>query len=447
MRRVLTLFLFLALTLPATALAGAGGGTSGFGGGGGGGGGFSGGGGGFSGGGGAGTGTGGFSLIGFAVVFVIIFGAAIVSWIKRESIKHAYRRRRAQRADRVRAAAAEASEDDAWFAADAVAADAEKLFRDIQGAWDARDEAALERMIGPDLHVEWTRRLKDFGRKGWHNRVEVHGDVQIEYLGLVNREDDTQDRVCVRITATLHDYVVDRHNRTIIRNDAGGSDFKTTSEWWILAWAGEGWRLQSIEQDAEGHHLLDEEIVASPWSDEGALRDEALVEGAQADAVPEGVKIAEVADLDFDGDAHAAANDLSLADGRFAPDILEVAVRRAAAGWAEAVDGEDAALEAVATPETVRALLHPDGDGTRLVVRGPRIERLAILALDAAAEPPTMTVEITLKGRRYVEDRDTLARLSGSADRETRWSETWVLGLDGDAANPWRLRRAGAPVG
>jgi hypothetical protein len=445
MRRLLIALLALALTLPATALAGAGGGTSGFGGGGGGGGGFSGGGGGFGGG---GTGTGGgFSVIGFAVVFIIIAVVAIVGWIKREAIARAYRRRRAERAEHVRAAAAEASEDDAWFASEAVTADAERLFRDIQDAWDARDEAALGRMVGPDLHVEWTRRLKDFARKGWHNRVEVEGNVQVEYLGLVNREDDTQDRVCVRITATLHDFVVDRHNAKIVRTDAGTSEFKTTSEWWILARDGDAWRLVSIEQDAEGRHLLDDEIVASPWSDEGALRDEALVEGAQADAVPAGVAIADVADLDFDGDARAAANDLSVADGRFAPDILEVAVRRAAAGWAEAVDGEDAPLEAVAAPEAVRALLHPDGEGTRLVVRGPRIQRMTILALDAAAEPPTMTVELALTGRRYVENRDTLARLSGSADRETRWTETWVLGLEGDAANPWRLRRAGAPVG
>src|SRR4051812_9856154 len=415
MRRLLTLLLTLALTLPATALAGAGGGTSGFGGGGGGGGGFGGGGGGFSGGG--GTAGGGFSIIGFAVIIVIVLGFTIVSWIKRESIARAYRRRRAERADHVRAAAAEASEDDAWFASEAVTADAEKLFRDIQDAWDARDEAALGRMLGPDLHVEGTRRLKDFARKGWHNRVEVEGRVPVEYLGLVNREDDTQDRVCVRITATLHDFVVDRHNAKIDRTDAGTSEFKTTSEWWILARDGDGWRLVAIEQDAEGHHLLDDAIVASPWSDEGALHDEAVVENAQADAVPEGVKIAEVADLDFDGDARTAALDLSLADGRFAPDVLEVAVRRAAAGWAEAVDGDDAPLEAVATPEAVRALLHPDGEGTRLVVRGPRIERLAILALDAAAEPPTMTVEVALTGRRYVENRDTLARLSGSADR------------------------------
>ena len=60
---------------------------------------------------------------------------------------------------------------------------------------------------------------------------------------------------------------------------------------------------------------------------------------------PTEVGIAEVADLDFAGDAHAAALDLSLADGRFAPDVLEITARRAATAWAEAVDGDDARLQ------------------------------------------------------------------------------------------------------
>ena len=59
---------------------------------------------------------------------------------------------------------------------------------------------------------------------------------------------------------------------------------------------------------------------------------------------PTGVKIAEVADLQYDGDAHSAAMDLSLADGRFAPDVLEVAARRAVDAWAQAVDGDDTPL-------------------------------------------------------------------------------------------------------
>ena len=36
-------------------------------------------------------------------------------------------------------------------------------------------------------------------------------------------------------------------------------------------------------------------------ADEQAMRDESLVEGAVADAVPEGTEISELADLDFRG--------------------------------------------------------------------------------------------------------------------------------------------------
>jgi predicted lipid-binding transport protein (Tim44 family) len=114
------------------------------------------------------------------------------------------------------------------------------------------------------------------------------------------------------------------------------------------------------------------------------------------------------------------------------------------AAWAEAVDGDDAALEAIATPEAVQALLYGGDAGrdTRLVVRGPRLSALRIARLDAAHEPPTMTVEAQVSGRRYVEDRDTAAVLRGSKDRETTFTERWTMALDGDPETPWRIAAA-----
>jgi predicted lipid-binding transport protein (Tim44 family) len=176
------------------------------------------------------------------------------------------------------------------------------------------------------------------------------------------------------------------------------------------------------------------------------LRDEALVEGAVADKVLDGYKISDVADLDFDGDARAQALDLSLADARFGPDILETAARRAVGGWAEAVDGDDDELLAVATPEALRELLYPGGNQRRrLVVRGPKIERLRIAALDPAVEPATMTVEVQVRGRRYVQDRDTADIVSGSDSKETAFTERWTMALSGDDKNPWRIVDANAP--
>jgi predicted lipid-binding transport protein (Tim44 family) len=285
--------------------------------------------------------------------------------------------------------------------------------------------------------IEWVRRLDDFDRKGWHNVCELRSGPEVEYVGLVNREDDADDRVVVRMQAVLRDVVVDAAGRVLKRNEED-DELTTLAEYWTLGRDAERWRLLSIEQDSEGAHHLDAPIVASPWSDEARLHDAAVTELAVADAVPDEA-IGEVVDVDYAGDARVQAMDLSVVDGRFAPAVLEAAARRAVEAWAEAVDGADVALERAATPEAAHALLYPHGTNTRLVVRGPRLQALRIAALDAQAQPPTMTVEAELRGRRYLEDRDTAAVLEGSKERETVFTERWTLALGADLATPWRI--------
>jgi predicted lipid-binding transport protein (Tim44 family) len=419
-------------------LAAAGGGSSGFSGGGGGGGG----GGSFGGGGGVGVGAGGGGGISVFFILLIVIGALLffaaagVSAVK-------YRRRREERVRQTHLAAAEAATDDEDFDPENVRTAAAALFIDIQRMWSQNDVQGLEQIVGPDLMVEWRRRLQDFQRKGWQNRCEPTAEPQIEYMGLVNREGDAEDRVVVRITARLDDYVVDRHGNTIMKD--GENDPSTTlQEWWTLHPPGERWRLLSIEAEAEGRHHLESELIAVPWGDD-RVADVALIEGAVADAVPAGFAVSEIAPAVLDEDARAAALDLALADGRFAPDVLEIAARRAVEAWVEAIDGADDALEALADPEAIDALLYGgDGSGrTRVVVRGARVSDLTIAALDPHATPATMTAAVTLRGRRYVEDRDTAAVVGGSKTSDRDTVLTWTFALAEDAAHPtalpWRL--------
>lgn len=418
--------------LVSSLLAAAGGGSSGFGGGGGGGG-FSGG--GSYSGGGATTAGGPVSLVIILLVVVAVVIPIVVSFFKLRRM----RARRAERDARVRLAAVEAAQDDAAFAAQEVERETIALFAAIQIAWDARDVGALERLVGADLMVEWRRRLADFARKGWHNRVRVLAGPEIRYVGLVNRERDEEDRVTVHVDARLEDYVEARGGRRIMRH--GEEDTTTTlSEYWTLAKREGRWTLLSIEQDAEGAHHLDAPIVASPWDDQ-RLADEALVEGALADAAPPGARTAELVDVDLTADARAQALDLSLVDARFAPDVLAAAARSAAAAWAEAVDGPDAALERIAAPGAAAALLYggDEARATRLVVRGPQIDAITIERLEAASEPPTMTLEVRVRGRRYVEDRDSAAVLSGAKDVERVFAERWTMALADAGETPWRL--------
>ncbi|MBV9050355.1 MAG: TIM44-like domain-containing protein [Solirubrobacterales bacterium] len=448
--------MLVALLAAPDALARAGGGSSGFGGFGRGGGSFGRGGGSFGRGFGHGhfffipVGGGGGLLLFIVVVVVVLFvlPRLMMWWRRQQRAGAASRRRVGQRERRVELAAAEASEDDAAFAPEEVRSQAARLFVDIQSAWDAGDRVRLRGLVAPELLAEWERRLDDFDRKGWHNRVQPLGDPSIEYVGLTNRADDRADRVVVRIEARLRDYVEDAYGRRVGRVDGAGETSRVR-EFWTLVKRDGHWILQSIEQGGEGAHRLSEGLVATPWADEQEMRDEALVEGAVQDAVPKGTKLAEVADLDFDGDGRAAALDLSLADGRFAPDVLEVAARRAVAAWAEAVDGDNRPLLGLSHPDAARELLHPGdpSERTRLVVRGLDVRHISIVSLDPASEPATMTIDVELAGRRYLEDRDTAAVVAGSQSRAITFSERWTLALDGPDDQPWRIVAVRAPAG
>ena len=368
---------------------------------------------------------------------------------------HVSKRKLDQRERRVELAAAEAAEDDPAFAPDEVRASAAELFRQIEAAWDARDRTKLGRLVGPDLMKEWTRRLDDFQARGWHNRVQPLEEPRVDYVGLSRGGDDGAGRVVVRMEARMKDYVDDGSGRHIKRTGYFTETVRL-QEYWTLARVATattqngkaeiGWILVSIEQAGEGKHALQDKIVGTAWADEGALRDEALVEGAVAEAVPSGTKVSEVAELQFEGDAHSAANDLSVADGRFAPDVLEVAARRAVAAWAEAVDGDDAALSKLADPKVVQELLYPnDPSGhIRLVVRGPKVNRIRVVGLDAGATPPTMTIEVDVQGHRYLQDRDTAAVVGGSKARSTGFTERWTFALSDDERQPWRICAAGS---
>lgn len=384
------------------------------------------------------------ALILMAVLFTRVSPKAQAFWASWGNAGPAARRRTSQRQRKVELAAAEAADEDPAFAPERVKTAAARLFEHVQAAWDAGDRVRLRRLVAPELLAEWERRLDDFARHGWHNRVQVLGDPLVEYVGLAQ----TSNRVVVRITAKMRDFVDDANGNRVARSDRLGDSARIREFWTLVREPPGRWILGSIEQGAEGMHALSDQIVATPWSDEQAMRDESLVEGAVAEALPEGVTPGEVAKLEFDGDAHAAALDLSVADGRFAPDVIEVSARRAVKAWAAAVDGGKAELEAIAHTDAIRELLHPGDPSrrTRLVVRGPEVQRLRVVGLDAAAKPPTMTVEMDVRGCRYLEDRDTVAVVAGSRHRVTEFTERWTFALDGDEAQPWRIARVDSPL-
>jgi predicted lipid-binding transport protein (Tim44 family) len=365
-------------------------------------------------------------------------------WQARSRQGHAHRRETRRRERRVELAAAEAADEDPLFGPEHVRAAAGALFTEIQFAWDAQDRLALRRLVAPHLLAEWERRLDELQARGWHNRVQLIDEPKVEFVGIRR---GAEDRVVVRVEAKLRDFVVDGSGRHIKR--AGQfTESVRLREYWTLERKDDHWILASIEQGAEGEHALSDVVAPTAWADEQRLRDEAILESAAAETVPEGTDLAELTSVQFSHDARATAIDLSLADGRFAIDVLAVAARRAVAAWAEAVDGSDASLSEIADPAAVRELLHPGdrSERTRLVVRGPQVGRIAVVALDPTAEPATMTIDVEVAGRRYIEDRDTTRVLAGNANRVSRFTERWTLTLTGEPSQPWRIASVQTPT-
>jgi predicted lipid-binding transport protein (Tim44 family) len=488
---VALLTLLAAVVLPGVAEARGGSGAAGFGGGDGGGGGF--------GGGGSGKGFALFIIFRLLIDLVIFghgvgaviaiclvvaayfyfYGASRVQnwWHAQRQRGPAKRREAKLRQRRVELAAAEAADDDSAFNPERVRAAAERLFIDVQAAWDRGDVQTLRDLISPRLMDEWERRLDDLSRRGLRNHTELARPPKVEYIGIgrgarrAPGADGGPDRVVVRIEARIRDWVTDRSGREI---NETGSPTKTVRmrEYWTLernphrdansdetglnaefdlsthTHAGTNdWMLASIEQGAEGTHQLEERIVQTGWADDQALQDEALVEQAQTESVPDDqIALLTNTKVAIDADAQARAMDLSLADGRFAPDILEVAARRAVTAWAQAIDGATQPLLALADTDAVEQMLHPAGPASRMVVRGPKIERISILALDASTTPATMTADIKISGRRYLQNRASTAIVAGSDIHAVTFTERWTFALSGDAENPWQITATASPA-
>jgi predicted lipid-binding transport protein (Tim44 family) len=333
----------------------------------------------------------------------------------------------------VRRAALEAAQDDPLFDADLVRDRAVALFIAIQRAWSADDLSTLRRLVGPELMVEWEARLADFRRKGWRNHVEVLDGPVGRYVGVTNRGGDAEDRVVVLLTARLRDVVLDRYG-DVLPNEEG--EVSRISEYWTLGKRAGEWVVISIEQEREGAANLSAPLVSSPESDDARLHADATMELAAADGVPAD-QVRELLSPAFSGSARAAALDLSLVDGRFAPDVLATAVGEVVDAWAQAIDGPDEPLAACTTPRALRALLYPTPSRhARLVIRGAYVQETTIVEV-TPGPPPEVSLELRVGGVQYVEDRDTTEILAGTARRATTTRQLWTLRLTDDSRRPW----------
>jgi hypothetical protein len=210
--------------------------------------------------------------------------------------------------------------------------------------------------------------------------------------------------------------------------------YAVLGSYWTLVPEGEGWRIDRVESELAGEHYQ-----TDPLPEEGSaheLHDEATISTAVESAPSGDAAVSELTDVD--GSTKSQLLDLSLVDGRYAPDVIAACTCEITRAWESATFARDQKqLETWCTPEAAAQLFRPAPRRLRRVLDlEPR--RIQITGLDRDSEPPTVSVTVELHGRRWLAD-DWGIRISGSKRRQRDFVEHWTLRLDPSTQCPWRL--------
>jgi hypothetical protein len=333
-----------------------------------------------------------------------------------------------RRVERAQGAALEAAEQDPAFEPTHVRTAVRRMLRAAEREW--RTPGAMPPRPDQQVIQRWARE-----KRAWLGRgLRVEGEPRIDLVHLVNREDDAEDRVVVRVRMQLH------HERV-----AAPLDPHTVhvDELWTLGRFRASWRLLSTDGDPRTGPALGASLIPTPWADEARLSEESLRELSQSAGVaqpPPGELVAARPSVS------ATLADLALVDGRFAPELLGLEIGRIFEAWGDATTGPGRPLHLVASDAAADALLHPRGQASRLVLADARLTTWRVDALSADATPPRVGVSVTASAIRYLVDTESGEHLTGSTTVPHTIELDWTLELADDAHTTWRLASTTDPA-
>lgn len=168
------------------------------------------------------------------------------------NLRRVRRRGRVRRVESAAARAADAGEKP--LSPELVRVAAEALFRLVVLAWNERDGARLATLLGPELMVEWERRLALALRSKLDERLEIVGDVRVEYVGFTADEGRDDTRAVMLIEAALA-----KHARPRARRQP---EPERLCQYWTVSLGDAPSRVLRIEERKEGAHHLSEPIGA-----------------------------------------------------------------------------------------------------------------------------------------------------------------------------------------
>ena len=265
------------------------------------------------------------------------------------------------------------------------------------------------------------------------HRIEYRKDPAVRLIWASRRSDEEPWRLTVLVAMQLT--TVATSWRTAISN-FGFREYELVMAFWTLQADDDGWTVTDFEPMDRGQHYLKDPLPAPP--SDGELNDDATISLAVADGA---VATSAATLTEVDAPVRRRLLDLSLVDGRYAPDAIAACVREIARAWDAAVEhGEREALERWSTPDAATQLCRPTPNGLRRV-RILDVRQVRIEALDTHGELPTVTVVAELEGIRWLANRHGRAQtpIFGSQSRRRSFTEHWTLRFDAHDESPWLL--------
>lgn len=363
----------------------------------------------------------------------VLIGGPAAYWVV--AIRGAARHERAvlkehAHATRARYAAVEAAEDNQSFSPEVIEQSVADVVALAKGVWLDGTSGALEERLDGSLVKAWARSCQSSLGTG----LEAAGKPSVDFLSVINRGDEAEDRVVVRVRLRL------RCKYPRLRTP---SAYRVhLDQRWTFGRRGSDWLLLSVGGDPLAGPVLAAPLIPTPSSDTVRLREESLAELADAQKVGDDVVLSDL--VSADEPPAFALLDLSLADSRFLPVLIAAELAHLVEAWEGAVDGAEAPLEALASAEARTALLRP-GHRTRLVVRDAVLKSWEPTRLDLSRQPPAIEVRLEVEAVRYVV-RDDGRAVAGNQTDPRRMTVTWTLELTEAGRAPWRLVASTSPA-
>lgn len=337
-------------------------------------------------------------------------------------------RARARSAERV---AAEAALDDPVFAPERVRESVAEILAQAGSVWRGTEGDGFQHRRDCQLIGSWARGLEQIAGSG----LRLARDPSVWIIGVVNRETEAEDRVVVRVGIVLRR---DPHARTM---EGDGTVLATRTveleQRWTLTRHADNWYLVSVDGDPLTGSALSLPLISSPVADENRIRELALREMSRDDTTPDPGAL-----IDRDEVGASQLLDLSVADGRFSPTLIEATLRHLIEAWETASGGSERPLRELASRRGAESLLHPGGRRMRRVIQDASLERWEVVEIDADHKPSTLVIGLVIDGKWRDE---TLGRRAARTDEFSGIHLSWRLELfqGTDHGPQWRLASSG----